>query len=153
VSENQVVPASSAALRWFAFSMVGILTVGSLGLFVWQTIFPAIIHGLPPATWSWTTMILCAAGLLFCAGYLGFEVYKSFDTRLSVEGISAPSIRRHLFVSWSDVQRVEKQGYVYKVHGRNGMIAINTLCFRKPEQVSRFIYEHLPTVLRGPSSQ
>lgn len=142
--QEPTIPSVSKASRLIVFLAFAAMLFGSLGLFTWQVFVPAIVNRVPPATWSWSTIILFEVGLLMCLAWLGFGIYRRFATQLSSSGVSVPTLRGRAFVPWSQVERVKVEGHEIKLYGSGQSIVVNVFCYTQPEQIGRFVSRRLP---------
>lgn len=137
--ESMNAPIVSKVLRYIAWVCFSVLMMGSAGLFAWQTLF----KGPPPPTWDWLKVCLIEAGLLTACVWLGLRLYRLFGTRLSLEGVTVPTLRGSSFVPWSDLKLGTPRGYEIRLEGRGRTIEVNLACYWDAGQVAKFISESL----------
>jgi hypothetical protein len=116
-------------------------------VFIWMAgtlLLPWIGTGLPPRTFTRTTVCVSILGPFAVLGWFGTHIYKIFNTHLSVEGISIPTLRGRVRVRWSDIERVQVKGHELRLRSATSSIVINVFCFNQPGRVPPFVQRHLP---------
>ena len=119
MTPESTVPRISRAIRAFVYISYALFALGSVGLFTWLIVRPAILSGVPPATWSWTTLALFGVPMGGFVWWMGAVVFGRFSTTISSAGVGYITVRGRRSLAWADVRRIELDGSEIQLFSRH----------------------------------
>ena len=109
--------------------------------------------GPVPGEWSWLSITGWHLFIACLGGALLWEPFVQLRTRFDDEGVSRPRLfKPPVCIRWAEVEtlwasQVRQRPYVLQVKARAQSIEINTLFYRRPEQVFSFVEERVKSCM------
>lgn len=97
-----------------------------------------------PAASQWKAIAI-AVFLLFASGYFAFIVFRGLSTHISTAGVARWEFGGRRLFRWSDLCAIDSRGYTARLRFTDGAVVVNSLFYRQPAAVARFILERRPS--------
>ena len=141
-----------ARFKWPLWCVGGAGVGLEIGLFyvVTRHAIRAAQAGAPlTGQWSWPSIAGWHLLIALMCGLLVWEPFVQLGMRYDEEGVSRPRfLRSPAYVKWSNVETIREfqlrhKPYVLQINTRDESIEINTLFYKEPDVLLRFIEERM----------
>ena len=125
------------------------LEVGLFCVVTRHAITAAQAGGPLPGQWSWLSITGWHLLIALICGLLVWEPFVQLGMRYDDEGVSRPRfLKSPVYIKWSNVETIlelqlRHKPYVLQINSRDESIEINTLFYKQPERLVRFVEERM----------